>query len=288
MPIAALALVVVAAVLHAFWNYLVKSARNANAFLWWVLFSGTVGYGIYILATAPIYLPRSVWILYFLSIGAEIGYLITLTRGYADGDLSLVYPLSRGSAPIFVTVWSALFLQERLPLAGYFGVALMVVGVFVASSHGRSFFSIAHLRDKSTAWALVSGVFISMYSFLDKIIVESMSPLVYNFWVYAGMTVLWAPFVWWGGRRVAADNLGELRRNLRMVLVGSAMTIGSYLSALVALTMTSASYVVAGRGTSVIIGAVLGWLVLKESVARVRVVGAALMVAGLGIIALVP
>ena len=286
MPLSALALVLLAAVLHACWNYLAKSARNTTAFLWWALLFGALGYGVYIFATTSVYLPRQVWVLYALSIGAEIGYLITLTRGYADGDLSLVYPISRGSAPIFTTLLSAMFLGERLPAAGYLGIGLMVAGVFVASSQASSHPGALNLKNSAIVWALISGVFISLYSFLDKIIVNSLSPLIYNFWVYAGMTVLWAPLVWLGGRRAMVENFQELRQNLPRVLFGSAMTIGSYLAALVALTMTSASYVVAGRGTSVIIGALLGWLVLKESVGRVRVIGATLMVAGLALIAL--
>jgi drug/metabolite transporter (DMT)-like permease len=284
MPLAALALVLLASVLHACWNYLAKSARNTTAFLWWALLFGSLGYGIFIFGTTSVDLPRKVWLLYALSISAEVGYLITLTRGYAGGDLSLVYPVARGSAPIFVTLWSALFLGERLPLVGYVGIGMMVGGVYVASSQQSSYPSLSGLKNNALLWALISGVFVSVYSFLDKLIVESLSPLVYNFWVYAGMTILWAPLVWLGSSRMAHQNLSEVRENLPRILVGSAMTIGSYVCALVALTMTSASYVVAGRGTSVIIGAVLGWLVLKESVGRVRVFGAGLMVAGLAFV----
>jgi uncharacterized membrane protein len=284
MPLAAVALVLLASVLHACWNYLAKSANNTTAFLWWGLLLGTLVYSIYIFATTSVYLPRDMWLLYVLSISAEIGYLITLTRGYANGDLSLVYPVSRGSAPIFVTLLSAWLLGERLPIAGYLGIALMVAGVYVASAQANSPLAPIRLKNRVVVWALVSGVFISLYSFLDKIIVTSLPPLIYNFWVYAGMTVLWTPLVWSGGRRAALDNIAELRRNLPRILIGSAMTIGSYVSALVALTLTSASYVVAGRGTSVVLGALLGWVVLKESVGRVRVIGAGLMVAGLAFV----
>jgi drug/metabolite transporter (DMT)-like permease len=285
MPLPALELVLLAAVLHAVWNYLAKSARNTVAFLWWALLFGTIGYGVYILATASVYLPREVWLLYLLSISAEVGYLVTLSRGYADGDLSLVYPLSRGSAPIFVTLWSAVLLGERLPVMGYFGIAIMVAGIYVASYQPGSRLTIFDLKNSATAWALLSGVFISLYSFLDKIILNTLTPLIYNFWVYVGMTVLWTPFVWFGGRRAVLRNFGELRQNLPRVLVGSVMTVGAYIAALVALTLTSASYVVAGRGTSVLIGALLGWLALGEGVGRVRVIGAALMVTGLAFIA---
>src|SRR5512135_1053793 len=110
MSLTALLLVLLAAVLHAGFNYLVKSARDTVPFLWWALLFGTLGYGAYIFATASVFLPREVWLLYVLSIGAEVAYVMTLVRGYATGDLSLVYPLARGSAPMLVALWSALFL----------------------------------------------------------------------------------------------------------------------------------------------------------------------------------
>jgi drug/metabolite transporter (DMT)-like permease len=296
MPLFALALVLLAAILHAGWNYLAKSAHDASAFLWWAILIGATGYGLYIFITQGIYLPRQVWFLYALSIGAEVLYLITLVRGYSTGDLSLVYPLARGSAPILVTIWSALFLDERLPSMGYLGVALMVAGILVVSWQPNRAFSPPRNRLESTGvrpasnavfWALASGFFVSIYSVLDKIIVNSVAPLVYNFWVYAGIAVAWAPFVWIG-RGAVARNVSELRRGLPRILIGSVMTIGTYVSVLVALTQTSASYVVAGRGTSVVIGALLGWLLLREGFGWQRVMGAALMVAGLTLIAFAP
>ncbi len=294
MSPSALLLVLLAAVLHAGWNYLAKSARDTDAFLWWALLVGAIGYGAYIFATASAYLPREVWFLYALSIGSEVGYLITLVRGYAAGDLSLVYPLARGSAPILVTLWSALFLRERLPAAGYLGVGLMVVGIFVVSRQPNLVSGLSLERRQSgkgrgampaVLWALASGFFVSVYSVLDKIIVNSVPPLVYNFWVYAGIAVAWAPFVWLRDRQAMTRNFAELRENYVRVVVGSMMTVGAYVVVLLALTMTSASYVVAGRGTSVIIGALLGWLALHEGFGRVRVLGAMLMVAGLAILA---
>ncbi len=135
-------------------------------------------------------------------------------------------------------------------------------------------------------WALASSVFFSIYSVLDKQIVANMSPLVYNFWVYAGIAVGWAPFVWIGRENVLSRNIGELRDNWPRVVLGSIMTVGAYVAVLVALTQASASYVVAGRGTSVIIGALLGWLALHEGFGWLRVIGSVLMVAGLALIAL--
>jgi drug/metabolite transporter (DMT)-like permease len=288
MSLLALSLVLLAAFLHAGWNYLAKAAQDTNAFLWWALFFGAIGYGVYIFATATVFLPREVWLLYVVSIGCEVAYLITLVRGYASGELSLVYPLARGSAPILVALWSALFLGERLPALGYMGVGLMVLGIWVVSRQSVGTLDPSpgqRVRNAAVFWALLSSFFVSAYSVLDKIIVQTVPPLVYNFWVYAGIAVAWSPFVWFRDRRKVSRNLSELHHNFARVVVGSLMTVGAYVAVLLALTMTSASYVTAGRGTSVIVGALLGWLALHEGFGRLRVLGATLMVAGLTLMA---
>ncbi len=297
MPLPILLLVLLAACLHAGWNYLAKSSHDTVAFLWWGVAIGAAGYGAWLLATGSIFLPAELWPFFLLSDLAELGYFVALVRGYGEGDLSLVYPISRGSAPIFLPVWSALFLGERLPLGGYVGILLMVAGIVVASVRSSNGVGIdareraaarspagfgAGLFTSPVLWALASGFFISIYSLSDKIIVTRMPPLVYNWWVYAGNTLTWLPVVWTAGRRSA--NFAEIRSNWPRIIAGSAMTVGAYVAVLVALTAASASYVVAGRGTSVIVGALLGWLALNESFGRDRVAGAVLMVAGLVVI----
>jgi drug/metabolite transporter (DMT)-like permease len=120
---------------------------------------------------------------------------------------------------------------------------------------------------------------VTIYTTLDKSIVASVDPLVYNFWVYAGISAGYAVRVWWGPRRPAT--ISEIRQNWRPVIVGSVATVASYLLALVAMTMTTASYVGAVRATSVLIGAFLGHLVLGEGFGRWRVLAAGVIAAGL-------
>ncbi len=288
LSITNLLLVLTAAALHAGWNYMAKSSRDTVTFLWWGVTLGAVGCCIYLLLTSGIYLPPEVWPYFIISDLAELAYFVTLVRGYSQGDLSLVYPLSRGSAPIFLAFWSALLLGERLPLLGYAGILLMVGGIYVSSltvtagqTLGVSKNPKGLIYNSAALWALASGVFVSVYSLSDKLVVAQMPPLVYNFWVYAGNAITWLPLVLL--RRGPARMAEELRVNWPRVLAGSVMTVGAYVLVLVALTTSIASYVVAGRGTSVIIGAVLGWLALGEGFGRTRVLGAILMVIGLAV-----
>jgi drug/metabolite transporter (DMT)-like permease len=126
-------------------------------------------------------------------------------------------------------------------------------------------------------------VFIGIYSLTDKIAVSATNPLVYNWWVFLGDSFLWAPFVW--RRFKFKANFDELRNNYWSVITVGLLSVGSYALALAAFALTSASYVVAGRGLSVIFGACIGSFLLKERFGTGRIIAAMLMVAGLALIA---
>ena len=287
MQLLVILLILVTAITHASWNGIAKVSKNILALMWWSTVFGTVGYGVWLANGLGIFLSPSSRIPFLISAICETGYFVTLVKGYSHGDLSLVYPISRGSAPIFAALLGAAALAESLPLVGYVGVFLMVAGVFVASqpieqSKIRFGFS-SIVGDRAVAYALASGVFIGIYSVTDKMAVAATNPLVYNWWVFAGNAILWAPFVW--RRSYFKANLDELRNNWLGVIIVGVLSLGSYALALAALALTSASYVVAGRGLSVIFGACIGSFVLKEKFGTVRIIGATLMVAGLALIA---
>lgn len=279
-----------AAFLHAGWNVLAKVSKDTLALMWWASLFGTIGYGVWLLVGSRIYLAPASWLPFLVSAAAETGYFVTLVRGYSKGDLSLVYPISRGSAPVFAAIWSAAILGEKLPLWGYLGIGLIVGGICVVSipidrlrSPFASFNVHSLFRKGAVSWALACAVFISIFSVSDKVAVAATPPLIYIWWVIAGDTILWLPIVW--HRSPARSNFHELRTNWRGVIAtGIAMTT-AYAAALAALALTSASYVVAGRGFSVVIGAVVGSLLLKESFGSSRVIGALIMITGLALIA---
>jgi drug/metabolite transporter (DMT)-like permease len=286
MPILALALVLIAALLHAIWNFFAKGARDSSAFMWWGVTVGAIWYGAWVATQSWLGVPREIWILLAVSLGFEIIYVAFITRGYQDGDLSQVYPIARGSPPLFIALWSAIFLGERLPWLGYAGVALLMVGIYLASlkSMDDLWKPLRTLSHHSTQIALIAAICVSIYSTLDKVGVGYSTPLVYNVWVYSGIAIGYAPFVW--SRKNRASTLMEWRTNWRRIIIGSFATVGSYLLALTGMSMTAASYVGAVRATSVVIGALLGWLWLKESFGAVRVFASVLMVIGLAMVAM--
>jgi len=293
MPLTALFLVLIAAVLHAFWNFLSKDARDSSAFMWWGVTVGAIWYGAWMSTQAWLGLPREVWFVFALSLAAEIVYLRAITRGYASGDLSQVYPIARGSPPLLIALFSAIFLAERLPLLGYVGIALLIVGVYLASLPSLDDLCkpLRALRSPQNSWgslspaqwALFAALCVSIYTPLDKIGVTYTAPLVYNLWVYAGIAIGFTPFVW--SRSHRASTMREMQTNWQRILIGSVATVSSYLLALTGLSMTAASYVGAVRATSIVIGALMGWLLLKERFGAVRVFAAATMVVGLTLVA---
>jgi drug/metabolite transporter (DMT)-like permease len=286
MPILALIIVLIAALLHAISNLFFKSGRNSSAFLWWAITVGAVWYGVVVAVQSSLAMPLEAWRIIIPSIIVEVAYARLITLGYENGDLSQVYPIARGTPPLLIAIFGALFIGERLPLLGYVGIVVLVIGIYLASvpSFNDVFKPLRALTHRPTQIAFLAALCVTTYTLLDKVGMQYASPLVYNWWMYTGIAIGYAPIAWSRGHRDAT--LIEWRTNWRRIILGSFATIGSYLAALIGLQMTAASYVGSVRASSVVIGALLGWLLLKEQFGAVRVFAAALMVAGLLLIAL--
>ena len=127
----ALAIVLVAAVLHAGWNFLAKKSRNKMAFIWWFLLIASIGY----LPMFIFFWPRFTstpagWACIVATGLLHALYFWFMGGAYERGDLSLVYPLSRGSGPLLVPILAVTFLQEQLSPAGVIGIILVVIGIY--------------------------------------------------------------------------------------------------------------------------------------------------------------
>src|SRR5262249_55476919 len=124
-----LALLFAAAFLHATCNALMKSAKDKLAFSWWMLGASSV-LGLPLLTVG---LPQDAtgWPLVLISGLLEAVYFVALSIAYTHGDLSQVYPIARGSAPLFILAWAGLFLSERPSGAGICGVLMIVLGLYL-------------------------------------------------------------------------------------------------------------------------------------------------------------
>ncbi len=286
MPLLALIIVLIAAVLHAISNLFFKSGRNSSAFLWWAITIGALWYGVLVAAQSSLAMRQEAWLIIIPSIVVEVAYARLITLGYENGDLSQVYPIARGTPPLLIALFGAIFIGERLPFLGYVGIVVLVIGIYLASvpSFNDVFKPLRAITHRPTQIAFLAALCVTTYTLLDKVGMQYASPLVYNWWMYTGIAIGYAPIAWSRGHRAAT--LIEWRTNWRRIVLGSFATIGSYLAALIGLQMTAASYVGSVRASSVVIGALLGWLLLKEPFGAARVFAAALMVVGLLLIAL--
>ncbi len=278
----ALGLVLLAAVAHASWNVLARRADEKLPFLWCSTLVSSVLFlplGVWLTLTQPV--EPAGWAVVALSAGLEALYYWTLSQAYRYGDLSLVYPLARGSAPILVPLLAAIFLGERLSVLAAGGIALVVVGIVSinlpslawSGPHGL----IATAGQLGTRYALLTGLVIATYSALDKRGVALVPPLLYGYLLFVGLTLALVPLV-----RTQWNAVGrEWQAHRGSIVAVGLLTPASYGLVLFALTLAPVSYVAAAREISVVLAAVLGTLVLREAYGLQRLLGSIAITAGL-------
>jgi uncharacterized membrane protein len=282
MSIVAIAGLLFAAALHAVWNLLAKRGLDNQVFLICaVVVSTALLLPLAVARWTPI--APAAWVIMLLSAAFESGYYLLLGRAYKGGDLSLVYPISRGSSPLFVTLIAMIVLGERIAPIGGLGIALTVIGIYVL--HLRSFDRVAlleplhTLRDSRTSQiALLSGVTIAGYSVVDKVGVDHVDPVQYIFVVFLFSLVMLAPYMVLK-RRAAVTR--EWRTNWRTLIAVGAMIGGGYLLILLILTTNKVSYATSVRGASVVFGALLGTVVLKEDLGDKKLIGSLIIFTGI-------
>ena len=255
----ALALVVAAAFVHATWNLLAKRVGGGAGFVW--LF-GALSAAIYAplaLAAIVIQRPRFGAVELGFVLGSallHIAYYLLLQRGYRVGDLSLVYPLARGTGPMLSTAGAIVLLGERPgPLA---------------------------LAGAAVAYGLLTGCLIGAYTLWDKHAVASLliPPLVLDWATSLSRAALLAPVAY----RRREEVRWHWRVHRRAVLAVAALNPLSYILVLTALTFTPVSYVAPAREISILVGTVLGARLLAEGQVGRRLAAAGAMV--LGVVAL--
>lgn len=282
MSAIAIAGLLFAAVLHAIWNMFAKRSIDNQTFLIGAVMLSTV-------MLAPLALTRwhavspAAWGIIVLSAALESAYYLLLGKAYRGGDLSLVYPISRGSSPMFVTLIAVFILGERIAPIGLFGIALTVAGIYVV--HLKSFARDALLEpfraianSRTSQLALLTGMTIAGYSAVDKVGVGMVDPVLYIFLVFAISMIMLAPFMWLKKRDALKI---EWRANWRTMLLVGAMIASGYLLILIILSTNKVSYATSVRSASVVFGALLGLLVLKEPLGDKKLLGACVIFIGI-------
>ncbi|MFA5550597.1 MAG: DMT family transporter [Trueperaceae bacterium] len=282
----ALALVFGSAFVHAAWNLLAKRAAGGVEFVWLVALLVSLCYapvlGVYLWFERPEFTLQHA----LLAVGSaviHVFYFVSLQRGYRAGDLSLVYPLARGSGPALATLLAVLFLGERPGLQALLGTLLVVLSVFVLAGSGGKRQGGAASR-RAVLYGLATGVFISLYTTWDGYAVAhaGASPLVFMLAGEAVRAAVLAPIALRNRPEVA-----RIWREARGATFGVALLSPlAYLLVLTAMQFTPVSLVAPTREISILIGTILGARLLSEGHWRRRLLGAAGMVAGVTLLAL--
>lgn len=280
MPTSALGLLLIAALLHASWNMLLKRTGDQYLVSWWALLASAL-VGLPALLAGPA-LPAAIWPYVLASALAEAVYFGLLSAAYRSADFSLVYPIARGAAPALLAVWSVAFLGERPSAGGMAGVGLLIAGLIVVGLRpGRA--GAGGPGQAGVALALGVALCISIYSAIDGAAVRRVSALPYTAAVFGLSVVFLTPLMLWryrlGGLLAGGRSYGP-----RAALVGGLM-LGTYTIVLRAYAIAPVSYAGAVRESSIVVGALAGWLVFGEPFGRRRALGAAVIVAGIFTIA---
>jgi drug/metabolite transporter (DMT)-like permease len=278
----ALALVVVAALLHACWNALAKGARDQTAFLWLSVSAASMAFlPVGLVRLPPGGVPRAALPFVAATILIHTVYFFALGRAYRDGDFSRVYPIARGLGVALVPVLALALLDERLSPLGTVGVALVVGGIVSVSLVTRRIPG-AGRPGRGTAWAILTGVSIASYSLVDKEGVRHLDPVAYIALLGLGISALLAPVALRQRAAVARD----WRVGWRWILLAASMNLTSYLLVLFAFRLSKVGYVVAARELSILFSAFIGSLWLGEGRLAPRLAGASVVLAGVVLVAL--
>jgi drug/metabolite transporter (DMT)-like permease len=285
MSAAVIALIAIAAVAHATWNLTIKAAGTSGTrFLWLTFVVATIAvapFGIVSLAQVGSALP----LLLTLAVGSgalQIAYFLTLQRGYRKGDVSIVYPLARGSGPLLSVIFAIVLFGERPGVWALVGAGVVIAGVIVIGlAGGRGHF----LANRAgILYGLLVGVTIAAYTLWDaNAVVQNKLPPFGYFWITILVQLIaFAPFALRQPRHTAA----LAKRHWGAALVVGILSPLAYVLILFAFTLAPVALVAPAREVSVVLVAVGGWLLFKEPHPVQRVIGAIVVLGGVALLAL--
>lgn len=286
MPASALALVILAGLIHACWNIAAKKVGGDARF---AAFTGV----LLMLVWAPVgiwlswqQLPSWGWpefAVVAVSGVLHVAYYLVLLRGYREADLTVVYPLARGSGPLLSSTLAIVFLGERLSTWGVFGIAAVVGGVFLVAG-GPGLLRAAQDPAKrrrvraGVFFGLATGVFIAAYTVVDGwgVKVLGMSPILVDYLGNLVRLLILVPLV----LPLRAGIVAVWKVQWKAALLVAAISPVSYVLVLYAMQEAPLSHVAPAREVSMLFAALIGGHLLAEGDRVMRILGAACIAAG--------
>jgi drug/metabolite transporter (DMT)-like permease len=273
MTLLALVLILAAALMHATWNSLIKLSGDGlvtTALMMGI--GGLIGIPVAFFVPFP---NLEVWLVLGVSGLVHVGYIFFLLRAYSHGDLSKVYPIARGTAPLLLALVAWIAIGEGLSNTGIVAIVLISGGIISLSySNGRA----SHAERKALLYAFATSMFIASYTFIDGFGARlAQSPHSFVVWLFItqGIVFVGAALLF---RRGAFLSLAKQERFRGAA--GGVLSLAAYWIVVWALAAGAMAPVAALRETSVVFAAIIGAIFLKESFGIWRIVAAATVAAG--------
>ncbi len=279
MTLSLLALLLAAAALHACWNLLLKRAPDRQLIVWWAVIASALCF-VPVLLLRPA-VPAIGWRFALASAVVETAYFVALTTAYRVADFSLVYPIARGAAPALLALAAVLLLHEQLSAAGVAGLGAIVLGLWLVAGVGPAG-GAYHAR--GVALALLVALCIATYSTIDGAAVRRVDAASYTGAMFLLAALVFTPVTirWYGWPALR----GALRTRAALILLVGLLQAAAYLLVLYVYARAPVAYAGAIRESSIVLGALAGWLWLRESFGARRLAGALVTCAGIALIAL--
>lgn len=279
MSILALTLVFISTFCHAFWNMILKKVQGGILFIWFFTLITTLCYIPFLVALPTTYVTFTQPLVLYICVSSMIVhlfYFIFLDKAYQYGDLSIIYPVARGIAPVLTIIAAFFLLNESLSTTQLFSVCCIIFGTFTLSGFSYS-------RDptmgKSLAYALVCGIMVASFTLIDKVAISqyAISPFLLDFINNLGRTVMLCPY--------ALNNKTQLKDlvqvNWKEGVMVALLSPLSYLLVLYAMKYAPISLIAPLRQFSIVIGGILGVKLLCENRDYAKLLGIGLTFFGI-------
>jgi drug/metabolite transporter (DMT)-like permease len=270
--------VLAAAALHAGWNAMVKgggpAGSRATGMLLVAAVNGVVGLLVALVLPWP---PAGVWVWIVASGVIRTAYYLALGYAYEHGDLSRVYPVARGAAPLFVLLCGGFFMADRMTGGDVAGILLLGAGILLMA---RGVFSEGESR-RLLPFAVVSAMATAGYSVTDGTGARLAGDAVaFTGWALAVTAVFYVPVL------VALKGSAVLRAGPAQLRSGLLAGLASYVAYTIvvwAMTQAPVALVAALRETSILFAVLIGWLVFGERLGRGKLMASVMIVAGVAV-----
>ncbi|BDH47731.1 membrane protein [Salmonella enterica subsp. enterica serovar Choleraesuis] len=270
MSLSVFGILLFAAAMHATWNAIVKAAENKQALAIGVNAGAALIAAVALPFVSQPALPSLPWLAG--SCLLQVVYTLLVAKTYQIADMSQTYPVMRGTAPLLVALFSALYLEDSLPAHAWWGIGIICSAILAMAFNSR------HGSSTGLLMALLIACFIAGYTLLDGVGVRlSGAAAGYALWSFLlnGLTLSL-----WGALRLRRSLIIQLRPHWGKALAGGACTLGSYGLALWAMTQAPLAIVAALRETSILFAAIIAIVILREKPRLLQVAAAAGIAAG--------